>query len=130
MVADHWRHHNLRSALDHAVWAMARPAKRHGRAQYPIYSSEDNYRRDVDNLLRGVSPRRRELIEGEQPFRWPEESRQFHSLASLARLSNDDEHCVLRAIAMVPEDPMVSADKADINFQWVAFGLMVRVTRR
>jgi hypothetical protein len=118
--------HNLRSALDHAVWAMADPADRYDRAQFPIYSSEEDYRRNADTLLRGVSPRRRELIEGEQPFRWPEESRHFHHLAALRQMSNDDKHRILRPIAMVPDLPAIHHDGADIDVKWVAFGRMLR----
>jgi hypothetical protein len=118
--------HNLRSALDHAVWAMADPAERNDRAQYPIYDDEARYDRAARELLSGVSPRRRELIRSEQPFHYPDDARPHHSLGVLARLSNDDKHRALRPIAFVPDSPYVVHDGADIDVERVAFGRMLR----
>lgn len=92
--------HNLRSALDHVVWAIADEAERYDRAQYPIYSHEGAYNTNAPRLLAGVSARRSELIRGTQPFRWPRlETREWHPLNVLQRLDNDDKHRTLHTLA-------------------------------
>lgn len=107
--------HNLRSALDHALWALADPLVRDPRAQYPVYDSEEKYERAAANLLRGVSDRRRELIWGTQPFRWVESKRVWHGLWRLHDFDITDKHKTLHAITAVSEFQSIATGNTDIN---------------
>lgn len=113
--------HNLRSALDHAVWAMADPAERIDRAaQFPIYASEANYEENAPRLLAGVSPRRQELIRSEQPFHWPDPNRAWHPLGLLQWLDNDDKHRTLHTLAVVSDFQWILTDNTDPTITYLA----------
>jgi hypothetical protein len=105
--------HNLRSVLDHTLWAVANPTQRFERAQYPIYDDEAKYRRAAVDLLAGVSDRRCDLIRGTQPFRWAEPNRAWHSLRLLQWLDNEDKHRALHALAAFAQHRWMGVDNAD-----------------
>ena len=63
--------YNLRSALDHLVYALvldnnAEPFERHA---FPLFEDEAAYRKHAPPKIRGIAPDRCDLIEAFQPFR-------------------------------------------------------------
>jgi hypothetical protein len=107
--------HNLRSALDHVLWACADPNERHPRAQYPLCSTEADYDEKAARWLRGVSARRCDLIRGTQPYRWAEPNRAWHGGAVLQRLDNDDKHRTLHTLAAFAENRWTGVSNAELR---------------
>lgn len=105
--------HNLRSALDVAVWQIADLAvlADHGRLQFPIKSTHGEYRRWAErHELSHRLPEVDQVLRRLQPF----ESRTYspperHPLARLERLSNDDKHRVPLVAVTGLSDSEVSA---------------------
>lgn len=82
--------HNLRSALDHAMWQLVRAngGQPKRKTDFPIYRT----RRPVE-IDGGVSPTTQRLVEAEQPFNAkPWEQPTTLPLAKLQHISNVDKH--------------------------------------
>ena len=89
---------NLRSALDHAVYALT-PKKNRGKSQFPIFHEACEFKVKGRPLIAGVPKPIRALIEAAQPCnRWPQNP-YLDPLAILSRLSNLDKHRDLVTVA-------------------------------
>ncbi len=99
--------HNLRSALDHAVWQLAlvhlqrNPTDDEARSiQFPI---ADTRRRFQDAGVRPfLSDTHFQWLDQYQPYKAGNQA-SHHKLAILRELSNTDKHRVVHAAAVVPE---------------------------
>ena len=88
--------HNLRSALDHAVYAAAR--KPSNETQFPIFTSNEDWAKRSCSMLYSVPDDVSELIEKAQPYHLDQPS--MHVLAVLRVLSNHDKHRLLHTAAL------------------------------
>lgn len=102
---DHWpllageAIQNLRSALDHAVWAAS---KRRGRnTGFPIFTDECEFKVLGRRMIQGVPEAKRAFIEEAQPYRVLEDAPTLDSLEWLRSLSNIDKHRALNAVVGV-----------------------------
>jgi hypothetical protein len=113
---DHWpllagdAIQNIRSALDHCVWAAWRSVKTNtgdgNHTQFVICNDTDCWDRYTWHL-KGVPAPVRALVERSQPYnRWPQAPAD-DTLAILARLSNADKHRTLNVVAAAVEFEMV-----------------------
>jgi hypothetical protein len=101
--------HNLRSALDHAVYAASGP-KPPPRCEFPIFLDREKFflsdREESGGQFkyRGVrNSTVRTLIEGAQPWQRPDRPK-YHLLWMLHELDIQDKHRLLTPIAMVPRE--------------------------
>lgn len=88
--------HNLRSALDSAVWEFAcysgsAPARPH-QIQFPIVDKPNDWIRTAERQLAGVPSEVVERIRVMQPFMHPEDDRARHAAVMLQFISNTDKH--------------------------------------
>ena len=86
--------HNLRSALDHAIWqtTLLDGGTTDRATQFPIASkSEQQFERMAKTQIRGLSAEHRALVKSVQPYNH-ETGASAHPLAVLADLSNTDKH--------------------------------------
>jgi hypothetical protein len=95
--------HNLRSALDHAVYAAAEKPDRD--TQFPIFTRRKDWDKKACRMIYSVPDEPLALIEEAQPYHAPVP--RGHVLAVLNRLSNQDKHrllhtTVLRVEGMAP----------------------------
>lgn len=87
--------HNLRSSLDHLVWALAlkhnsNPAFK---IQFPICLKPTNYEKAINTgILKGISKSSCALIEASQPYRARASDPINHPLSIINSLSNHDKH--------------------------------------
>jgi hypothetical protein len=102
--------HNLRCALDHAVWTMVR----HSRAEpgkwthFPVAESEAKWRDDVVERSPdrghpptfGLADMCMALVEDFQPFKLPRKERSRAPLLRLVRIDNVDKHRALHGAAI------------------------------
>lgn len=88
--------HNLRSAMDAAVWDLAtadgRSPARRNLIGFPIVAKSGEWRDATSRQLEGVSTDVVERIRLLQPFHRPAAERPRDPLALLQRLDNDDKH--------------------------------------
>jgi hypothetical protein len=95
--------HNLRSALDHAVWQLVQrnirrrykptPSERHARQiQFPIYDKRPKFQEAI--TLRYLTTRQVAFVRRYQPYR-RRKNAPFTPLAQIAALSNTDKHRVV-----------------------------------
>jgi hypothetical protein len=97
---------NTRSALDHLVWQLVllnddTPGKQN---QFPICSTEKQYRSAAKKQLRGVGKQAEELIDAFQPYRAGHDP-DAHPLARLRDLSNADKHKIVHTTFSWLGDP-------------------------
>ena len=130
--------HNLRSALDNITWHLVltytpTPVKPR-LVQFPITYSSKGFEEEVPIRLPGVPTWAVDVFRQLQPWFWPEEARRLlgddatgeedveaSPLAQLNRLSNDDKHRAIHALAVyaglnwigAPEDGAVSILRGD-----------------
>lgn len=119
--------HNVRSALDYAIWEQAASSKRGTHTQFPIVTDPDRWDGEARRRLAGVAPRITELTRAAQPFvRMPGDPKR-HPLAVLHDLSRIDKHRTLHALALVSAMPYVGAGEVDVvSFDYVAREQAVR----
>jgi hypothetical protein len=102
---------NLRSSLDHLVWALSdKPSKASvaNQVMFSIYPTRKKYREAIPRRLHGVTKVAQAEIEKFQPFRrkytlWTGQTiRRFspHPLAVLNELSNTDKHRLIYAAGL------------------------------
>lgn len=105
---DHWplvasdAIQNIRSALDHCVWAAWRSVDQNtgkgNHTQFILLTDPDDWERQEWHL-KGVPDPVRTLVKESQPYnRWPEAPAN-DTLAILATLSNTDKHRTLSVVA-------------------------------
>lgn len=102
--------HNVRSALDHMVYACSGdepPA----RCEFPIFKDRDRFLWPESNeqgglfKIRGITNERvRAIIQAAQPWSAPEATQQKHLLWLLHTLDNQDKHRLIVPIATVPRN--------------------------
>lgn len=93
--------HNLRSALDHCVYAAA--AKPQG-TYFPTFSKEDDWERKSCDVLYTVPENVVAIIEQAQPYHWKSKA-SAHPLALLNALWNQDKHRLLHTTALTLSGP-------------------------
>lgn len=91
---------NLRAALDQLVWAYSAGDKRNRRTAFPIYITEEEYRKNAPSKIQGLREKDQLLIERWQPFQLGDGAAR-HPLAKLQQLSNIDKHRTLLPLALV-----------------------------
>jgi hypothetical protein len=106
--------HNLRSALDYAVFQLARSPEQ-GRTSFPISPSKKRYLKTRaqgkrkksyrDASLDGVDPKWATWIDRLQPFESPNPNASAQELLILSDLSNRDKHRVRHSVLSVIEVP-------------------------
>jgi hypothetical protein len=86
--------HNLRSALDHCIYAAAQRPSRDN--QFPIFTEREDWDKKAKRMLRSVPKEVVVLVEERQPYHaTPPQRPDQHLLAVLNRLSNHDKHRLL-----------------------------------
>ena len=101
-MPDHWpllageAIQNLRSALDHFVYAASGERRR---AQFPIFTDPYEFQVLSPKMTKGVPKPMRASIEGAQPYRHTPRAPAQDPLALLNALSNLDKHRVLATFA-------------------------------
>lgn len=101
--------HNLRSALDHAVYACSGP-KPPVRCEFPIFLDKARYFLPVTDENGGLYKIRgiqndvvRALIEGAQPWQNPERPK-YHWFWIVHELDIQDKHRLITPVVMVPRE--------------------------
>lgn len=118
-LPDHWpllageAVQNLRSALDHAVYAVAGRSK----SQFPIFTNPDDFQARSKDALRGVPEAMRATIERAQPYNRAPKNPRRARLAVLNALSNLDKHRVLAVVASATRLEYVGT-REDIEITW------------
>jgi hypothetical protein len=87
--------HNLRSALDHVVWALGNPPD--PKSCFPIFDTEDGFSRRGVAVLKGTPESTKDAIRRHQPYQLGADAR-HHPLWLLHLLSNVDKHRKLSAV--------------------------------
>jgi hypothetical protein len=114
VVPCRWRGvQSLRSALDHAVYAIAK--KNRSRCQYPIFIDACEFQVRGRPLIAGVPKPIRALIEEAQPYKTQPAKPALAPLAILNSLSNLDKHRNLTTVATA------------VPFQYIGLGEGVRI---
>jgi len=112
---------NLRSALDHIVWAsIKRPSSRTG---FPIFTDPCEFQVLGGRMLQGVPEPIRATIEKAQPYRTSPNAPAQAMLEQLRVLSNRDKHRELATVASavqhegvgIPEGVTINWQKAGTN---------------
>jgi hypothetical protein len=88
--------HNLRSALEHTIYAAAKSPS--GDTQFPIFRTHVDWEAKSGPMIHSVPEKVVAIIEEAQPYHVPDPSR--HVLAILNRLSNYDKHRLLHTTAL------------------------------
>lgn len=98
--------HNLRAALDHAVYALSvaslgrELSPRESRATaYPVCDTQDDWTAAQKTMLRFLAPRPTEAIRLSQPMLAPEGARPTMPLRLISDLDNADKHRALLVTA-------------------------------
>jgi hypothetical protein len=99
---------NLRAALDHAVFGHASARQTLTRAQeralnYPIITIATDWPNARNKLVPFVDPNVLNVIEQSQPFQSTQGAPDWHSLALLNSLVNQDKHRAVRTVSYVSE---------------------------
>ncbi len=94
--------HNLRSGLDHAVYAAA--AKPSHDTEFPIFKKRERWDKYSSAPLYSVPEKARAIIEQAQPYHRTTDP-SLHDLAILHAMWNHDKHRLVHATALVMGDP-------------------------
>lgn len=118
--------HNLRSALDHLAWqlVLANNSEPTKRTQFPIFTSDPVSGEPLNKLTRNVKGMDKTVVDELrriQPHTAGDRA-DHHSLAILAKLSNEDKHRLPIACfgAIGPHNPQTTGIVAgrDIQVRW------------
>jgi hypothetical protein len=101
--------HHLRSALDHAIWAiatckMSSPSESSPseRLQFPICDSKMGFEKSISNgVIKGVGDEAAKIVESVQPFKQP--IPRDTVLSALNKASNTDKHRLLLVVGAVAQ---------------------------
>lgn len=96
--------HNLRGAIDHALWAATPPAHRSKSTQFPIAETAAKFNR---SRIKGLDAKLSRFVEETQPYNVMPDGPKFDSLLIMNELSNLDKHRALSTVATIAETPMV-----------------------
>jgi hypothetical protein len=88
---------NLRSSLDHVIWASAAPPG--SQTEFPICTEPGNFAKAAKKKLRHVPDPVRAAVEKWQPYRTSPDAPAHAMLEELRTLSNRDKHRMLTAFA-------------------------------
>jgi hypothetical protein len=106
---------NLRSALDHVIWAsIKRPSTR---TAFPIFTDPREFQVLGTPMLRGVSDSIRAAVEKAQPYRTFPDAPAEAFLERLRVLSNLDKHRTLATIASAVQHEGVGVSEG-VNIAW------------
>ncbi|MFN2588544.1 MAG: hypothetical protein ABR613_10565 [Actinomycetota bacterium] len=114
--------HNLHSALDHTICALARvhdPMCECTTTEFPIYTDAKEYRKKVGRTLRGVPEGAKAVIEQLQPFNCGDDPN-LHILELLRRFSNVDKHRSLHVALGALQAATIKAPR-DLGLQPIRF---------
>jgi hypothetical protein len=92
--------HNMRAAMDHAIWSITPEQVRRDhprRVEFPLHSTERAFKKWLNDRKRWYGPTVVEVLEWAQPFTAP--TTQIHPLHLLQYLSNTDKHRLLNVVA-------------------------------
>lgn len=92
--------HNLRAAMDHAVWAITPERIQMGSPRdvaFPLYTTEQAFEKWLRKRRRWYGPTVVEIIRSQQPFHAGADK--LHPLHILQFLSNTDKHQLLNVVA-------------------------------
>ena len=106
---------NLRSALDHVVYAAA--SSDNERTQFPIFTDPDVYKAQNPNWLKGVPDSVKATIENAQPNRRFPTNPAVSGLEQLRELSNLDKHRTLTTVASAVQHEGVGVP-GGVNITW------------
>jgi len=99
--------HNLRSALNAAIWDYAnrnRQEIRHPKlVQFPIVEGANDWPNEAKKRLQGIAPEIVERIKNIQPFNRPLEERAQDALLLLENLNNHDKHRSVIVAKLTPQ---------------------------
>ncbi len=106
--------HNLRAALDHAVYAHTNRRS----SSFPIFTDPCEFQVKGKPRIKGVPKPARTLIEEAQPYKHfpPRPSRD--PLALLSSLSNADKHRTLTTLASFVHFPFISRSDENTALEW------------
>jgi len=111
---------NLRSALDHLVYAASGGEER---TQFPIFDEASEFAARSPSMLKGVPNATKDVIEGAQPYRLAPQDPSAESLALLRRLSNADKHRVLATVTTAVHGEAVGiAEGVEGHWEEIATG--------
>lgn len=105
--------HQVRSALDHSIWALVTANDKSARGShthFPIKETPNQWRKDIDERppdrgpapTSGLSADALELVRNYQPFRVGKKPGPNDALWKLHRISNEDKHRALQTVAVTP----------------------------
>lgn len=123
---DHWpllageAIHNLRSALESAVYAASDGANGTG---FPIFTNPREFKKNGRPLIARTPKPVRALIEARQPYNARESSPAWDALVQLRVLSNRDKHRELSAVAAAVEFPYVGTGEGADDFAFTYMGV-------
>jgi hypothetical protein len=123
--------HNMRSALDHLVYALAPPEVREkSRTQFPIFTDESQFKVRGAPMIAGIVGDERTLIEHVQPYA-ASNLPCNDPLAILSKLSNLDKHRLLVPIiaAVSTTDTWVGTTNARLKWTHLEPGPVQHDTR-
>lgn len=106
---------NLRSALDHAVYAVSKKSK--GRSQFPIFTDPCDFQVVGRPRIAGVPGPIRTLIEERQPYKSIPSAPERDPLAILNGLSSLDKHRTLTTVPFLITFPFVGLAEG-IEIEW------------
>jgi hypothetical protein len=106
---------NLRSALDHVVYAAASGGNE--RTQFPIFTDPNRYKEQNPNWLKGVPDSVKTTIENAQPYRRYPTNPAVSGLEQLRDLSNRDKHRTLTTVASAVQHEGVGVSES-VNITW------------
>jgi hypothetical protein len=112
---------NIRSALDHAVYAASGGRSR---TQYPIFTDPCEFQVLGGRMLQGVPESVRASIEDAQPYRTAPQAPAQAMLEQLRVFSNLDKHRNLATIASAVEHEGVGVNKG-VSITWEKYGTNV-----
>ncbi|MGZ4363405.1 MAG: hypothetical protein ACXVFF_14335 [Gaiellaceae bacterium] len=108
--------HNLRGALDHAVYALT-PPKYRGGCQFPIFSDPCEFQVKGRPMIRGIPTPIATLIEAAQPYKRLPPRPALDPLAVLNSFSNRDKHRELSTVVSLLNFSYVGAPHG-VRIQW------------
>lgn len=88
--------HNLRSALEHTIYAAAEKPSRD--TQFPIFTKREDWEKKSCGMVYSVPEKALQIIKDAQPYREPDPA--AHVIAILNRLSNKDKHRLLHTTVL------------------------------
>ncbi len=115
--------HNLRSALDHALWERTDESQRGRGTSFPILIDEADFEKENERMLRGVPSNIVEVIERQQPYH--DETPDVHPLRVVHELDRVDKHRTIPVCVAALRAMTLKGDTSGYRFE----GLTARVSQ-